>query len=197
MPLVPLLALFLDAFEGTPHELPFQGSNVVDEQLAIEVVDLVLQDSGVETFGVELEGLAVLVQGGDVDVRIARHIRIELRYAQAALFGGGHTLADVDDGVYQRNRGQAGLRMGHIDDDDPSGYANLGRSKADTFGLFEAVEEIPNQGTDFVVDDGNGISLAQQNFGPVLNDLSNQDELSRVRSDREQRIARRQPHLQR
>jgi hypothetical protein len=30
-----------------------------------------------------------------------------------------------------------------------------------------------------------------------LNDLSNQDELSRVRSDREQRIARRQPHLQR
>ena len=57
MPAIPLLALFPEALEGAEHELALEGCEVVDEELAVQVVDLMLQDTGVEAEDWVMRGL--------------------------------------------------------------------------------------------------------------------------------------------
>ena len=64
---------------------------MVDEELAIEVVDFVLERPGVEALAGGFEGLAVDVAGLYLDPRIALDIAIEVGEAQTAL-GGRHEL---------------------------------------------------------------------------------------------------------
>ena len=156
MPLVPLFALFLYALQRAAHQLSLERSQVVDEQFAVEMVDLVLQDPGIEAVGGKLEEFASLVDGRDFDVRVARHVTVDIGDAQAPLLGGDHTLADVDHGIDQGDGRQARLGAGYVDDDDPPTDADLWRRQSHAFGLLEAVEEIADQSPDLVVDLGDG-----------------------------------------
>src|SRR5687768_2958315 len=56
---------------------------VVDEQLAVEMIDLVLNAHGEQPVGVELDLLAVAVQGTHADLLRARHLVEVTRHRQA------------------------------------------------------------------------------------------------------------------
>mgnify|MGYP001809284057 CR=1 FL=1 len=131
MPLVPLFALLLDTLEGATHELTFQGGDEIDEQFAMEMVDLVLQDPGVESLRVEFEGLSILIEGGDIDVGITGDLAVHVWNTQATLLGGGHALADVDDGVHESDGRQTRFGGRNIDDNHPPRNADLRRCQSD------------------------------------------------------------------
>ncbi len=62
-----------------------QGGQVVDKQLALQVVDFVLDTNGQQALGLQREGVAVQVQGLYRNLFRALHIGEYIRYRQAAL----------------------------------------------------------------------------------------------------------------
>src|SRR5208337_4089837 len=62
-----------------------QGAEVVDEQLAVEVVGFMLDDAAEQGFGLAFEQLAQKVEGLHLDLAGAADLGVEPRKAQAAL----------------------------------------------------------------------------------------------------------------
>ena len=81
---VPLLALFFQLFQGAAHQLTFEGREAVDEELAVEVVDLVLQGAGEKTLGFDGERLPVGPECFDRYALEALDVAVEAGKAEAA-----------------------------------------------------------------------------------------------------------------
>ena len=101
---VPGLAFLFEPFEGTAHELALEGADVVDEELAVQVVDFVLQGTGEEALGRDGDRFTFGVKSLDVDAGVAFDVAVEAGKAQAALLadhgagGGGDLGVDQGDG---------------------------------------------------------------------------------------------------
>ena len=70
---------------------------MVDEQLAVEVVDLVLEADSEHAIGLDLLRLAVAVEIGDADLGRALDLGEILRDGQAALLGDGDVVGAPQD----------------------------------------------------------------------------------------------------
>ena len=98
---VELFQLLLDA-------VAFQRGQVVDEQLAVEVVAFVLDTYRQQVFGDQLKGLAVTVQGLDLDFGRSIDVFVEAGYRQTAFliladaWGVIHCFEHVVDQLTQR-----------------------------------------------------------------------------------------------
>ena len=78
-------ALFSQPLECAAHELAFERAEVVDEELAVEVVDFVLEGAGVKTFARGFERLTIQAYSLDFDPSIALDIAEQVGKAQTAL----------------------------------------------------------------------------------------------------------------
>lgn len=78
-------AFLFDSLERTAHQLAFERADAVDEKLAIEMIDFVLQSSCIEAFAGRFEGLAVEVGSFDFDSGIAFDVAVEFGKTQTAL----------------------------------------------------------------------------------------------------------------
>ena len=91
------------------HHVALQLRQEVDEQLAFEMVDLVLQDDGEHAVGRDLLRLAVAIEKGDAHLGRPLDLGEIFGNRQAALLGGGNIVgAPQDLGVDQEER--IGLR---------------------------------------------------------------------------------------
>ena len=81
-----LLAAVL--LEFLAHPLALEARQVIDEQFAVEVVDLVLDAYREQTVGLHLEGLAVAIERPDADAFGAGDLVVVAGHGQAALLHG-------------------------------------------------------------------------------------------------------------
>ena len=93
------------------------------------MVDLVLEDPGLEAGGLEADRVAVGVEPGDRDVQRALDVHRDPRQAEAALLGDHEVVrAPLDLGVDQRRR--LGIVAG-LEDEQATQHAELGGGQAD------------------------------------------------------------------
>ena len=80
-----LLALF---FQAPADQLALEFGQIIDEQLAFEMIHLVLDAHGQQAIGVHLERLAVATQRPHADMGRARQFVVDAGQRQTALFAG-------------------------------------------------------------------------------------------------------------
>ena len=93
------LARLLPLLLGQPaHDhVALQRRQVIDEQHAVEMVDLVLQAGGEQAVGLDLAPRAGLVQVAHLDPRRPRHVGVLAGQRQAAFLARGQFVAGGDD----------------------------------------------------------------------------------------------------
>ena len=70
------LTIFSQPLERPAHELALERAEVVDEELAVEVVDFVLESAGVKAFALSFERLTIQASGLDLNPSIALDIAV-------------------------------------------------------------------------------------------------------------------------
>src|ERR1700722_11205093 len=80
-----LLSLF---FQTPPDELTLEFREIVDEQLALEMVHLMLDANSQKPFRIHLERRPVESQGAHTDVGGTLHLVVHVGYRQTAFFTG-------------------------------------------------------------------------------------------------------------
>src|SRR5229473_6006948 len=114
-----LLDLLLDAVAR-------HGREVVDEEHAVQVIHLVLDDAREETLGLEVYGLAVLVRGLDGDPLAALDVPEDAGQRETSLLVDHGSASTGDDGIDEGAR--AALAVVH--DEQTIGDAHLRRGFA-------------------------------------------------------------------
>ena len=125
----------------------------VDEQLAVEVIGLVLQDAGHQSLGLGMNEIAIQVVRFDFDRRVADHRRSHVGNAQAPFFVLRLSLAFAEHRVDEHELGiflcRVALRIG---DEQPIRQIDLVRRQADAFVVVHQVEhlgdDLPQLGVD-------------------------------------------------
>src|SRR6185436_17630875 len=117
-----LLQLRADAFL-------LELGEILDEDLALEMVHLVLDARGQEARGVEREARPVAVEGGHRDALGALDVVIDSRDREATLLVHGETLAASDLRVDED--AQIAAVLAHVDHDDLAVHVYLRRREAD------------------------------------------------------------------
>src|SRR4051812_28953955 len=79
---------------------PLEKAEIVDKELAVQMIDLVLQTAREQVGRLELEWLTVAVERANGDARGALHVAENLRNRKAALLGFRGPLGDDDLGVH-------------------------------------------------------------------------------------------------
>mmetsp|Transcript_49610 Transcript_49610/g.116521 ORF Transcript_49610/g.116521 Transcript_49610/m.116521 type:complete len:227 (+) Transcript_49610:181-861(+) len=159
-PLVALLGLGLFLASLLDHlgldAVALEGAEVFDEDLAHQVVHLVLHADRQQPVGIELEHLAVAVERAHGHLGMARHLVVDLRYRQAALLAIHHLLAELDQlGIDQHPRRVAVLRG--VDDDDALMHVHLRGRQPDAVGGVHGFQHVVDQLADAGVDLGHGL----------------------------------------
>src|SRR5206468_7046864 len=109
-PVQPLGRAVLRFAQGPHRLLALVARGAVEDEHAVEMVDLVLDDARLEPAGLDLDRLAVLVARADADVDWALDIDDDAGQRQAALLHDlGLLAAPLDDRVDQRVDGALGL----------------------------------------------------------------------------------------
>ena len=128
-----------------------EGRQIIDEQLAVEVIAFVLNAHRQQAFGNQLEGLAVTVEGLDFDFLRAIDVFVEARHRQAAFlillnFVGQGLELGVDK--HQRFI----LVFGQVHHHQALVYIHLGGRQADAGGVVHGCKHIVDQLAQLVVD---------------------------------------------
>jgi integrase len=109
--------------------------HAVEVDVAVEVVALVLDDAREEVLGLEGEGIAMAVEGIELQPLESRHDASEIRYGEAALPAGLALVAEGrHDGVHEHEEGHLGPRPvvagRDLDDGEANALVNLRRREA-------------------------------------------------------------------
>src|SRR5437667_6392432 len=132
-PVQPLGRAVLRFAQGPHRLLALVARGAVEDEHAVEVVDLVLDDARLEPAGLDLDRLAVLVARADADVDRALDVDDHAGQRQAPLLHDlGLLAAPLDDRVDERVDWALGLDA--VDEDAVEG-ADLGGRQADPDGL--------------------------------------------------------------
>src|SRR5262245_54177547 len=123
--------------------LALELGEIVDEQLAFEVVHLVLNADREHAFGIELEGLAVGVDRAHANHGRAVDEVVELRHGQAAFLGVSLTLGPDDFGVDEAQRLLA--VDADIADKDALVNVDLGGRQPDPRGRVHRLEHVGHE----------------------------------------------------
>src|SRR5262245_13409635 len=112
------------------NPLLLQLRQVLDEDLAFEVVHLVLDADRQKALRLQGERVAVLIEGAHFDPLGALDQLVDARHGQTAFLDVGHTGGFEDLGIDQHDQGIAALR--DINHDDLLVHVDLGCGKPNT-----------------------------------------------------------------
>src|SRR5437773_988655 len=135
-----LLALLLELLANA---LALEVREVVDEELALEMIHLVLDAHGKDVLEVALEEVAVAVLGAQPDLRRALDLVEDPRHRQAPLLGTRFALAREDLRVDDRE-GLIALR-GKVDDEEALVHVDLGGREPDAGRAVHGLEHVVDQ----------------------------------------------------
>jgi hypothetical protein len=150
-----VLVLTLPARE---EDLPLHEPEVVEEQNAVEVIQLVLDGAGDEAVNFQPIGLAVAIQGLEHDAIGSGHIAEDLRNRQTALFGGGASLRLDDHRVDHREA--LALRVDH---GDAPRHPDLVGREPHAVGRLHRLEQVVHEAAQLVVHPGDVAAPLAQN----------------------------------
>src|SRR3569623_323293 len=146
-----------------PEQIIPPAHQPVEEQQAVEMVDLVLHRTSFITLEMELPVLAAFIACFERDALGADDVAGEIRHRQAALAADDQTLPGTDLGVDEHHAAVVGRQIlfaGAIDDHDALRAAHLRcrdahRAGAGAHGLLQSDDE----GAQLVVEDRDGLRL--------------------------------------
>lgn len=147
----------------------FEFGEVIDKQLAFEVIHLMLDADGQHAFSVELKGLAMLIQRTNADACGAFYRLIDTGHRQAAFlakfiaFPAEYFRVDEAPGLVAAFR--------DIQDHQPDMLVNLCSGEADTRCGIHGFEHIPDQQAVFSSDRRHWLRLDPQSGVRVLDDF--------------------------
>src|SRR5690348_5483696 len=147
--------------EFAQDDAALQRRDMVDEQHAVEMVDLVLDAGGEQALGFELADLVLLVEIAQADGRRPLDIGILLGQRQAA-FAAYHRLVGLPDdfGVGQLDWLRLLALARAIDDDDAFEDTDLRRRQADAIRVVHCLKHVGHQLAHAPVDLGDWLGLA-------------------------------------
>ena len=123
---------------------------MLDEQDAVQMVDLVLDAHGQQAIGIDGEGLAVEIQRRDGDGVGPLHLVVDAGDGQTAFLVGLQRVALSDDfGVDEHP--QLVLLFGHVDDDDTFVHVDLRGRQPDAGRLVHRLGHVGHEPADSVV----------------------------------------------
>src|SRR5262249_35453158 len=135
-----LLALLLQA---PADELALQLGQIVDEELAFEVIHLVLDTHREHTLRVDLERLAVAIERMHANSGGALELGVDSRERQAPLLAGNPPLGRQDLRIDEHHRLIA--RLAHVEHQEPLVYVDLARRQPYTLGPIHGLKQIVHQ----------------------------------------------------
>src|SRR5690606_1224778 len=140
------------ALELAPSRERGRIADAIDEELAVEVVALVLEGPSREPLDLEVEVVAVPVPGSHANVRVAQHLAPQIRNAEAALVIDELLVADeLEHRVHED--GERPVRLVRVagivldlDRDDSNRSIHLIGRQARTVGIAHRLDEIVDEG---------------------------------------------------
>jgi len=154
-----LLAMLL--FQLLLDPVAFKRGQVIDKQLAVEVVAFVLNAHRQQAFGNHLERLAVTVQGLDLDALGTVDVLVEVRYRQAAFLILAHLVGQGFELRVDKHQRLAAV-FGQVHDHDALMHVDLGRGEADTRGFIHCFKHVIDQLTNLGVHYGHWLGDGAQ-----------------------------------
>src|SRR5690606_30565694 len=145
------IRLRLHLLPALQQHLPLERADPIDEEDAVQVVDLVLERTGQEPLGLDPDGPAVPVQPLDDDAGRALDDLLQPRDAETPLLVSLDLVARLeDDRIHEAER--LDPRLPDIDDDDAAADPDLRRGEADAVRVVHRREHLVHQAPDLVVD---------------------------------------------
>ena len=137
---------------------------MVDEELAVEVIGLMLHTGAEIAFTFDAHSIAVKVETFEGHAAGTLHFGTQFRHREAAFVLFGELgIDDRDHGIDEHAEVLRGFRIvflkGHVDNDDALKYADLGRGDAHAAHGVQGIEHILSDGADLVVDLSDGFAL--------------------------------------
>ena len=148
---------------------------MVDEELAVEVVGLVLHTGAEVAFAFDAHGVSVEVKAFKSHAAGTLHLGAKFRNGKTAFVLFGKLGVDdrhhrVDEDAEVLRKFGIIVREGHIDDDHALEYADLGSGNTYATHGLQGIEHILSEGTDLVVDLSNRLGLlGEQRMGVLEN----------------------------
>src|SRR5688572_3732538 len=130
----------LEVFPPRHDAAPLEEAQVIDEQLAMQVVDFVLERARQQFIRFALEGLSLEVGGAHGDPRRAIHIAVNVGNRKASLFGAFATRFGDDFGIDEDD----GIVV-HVHDGDALETSDLWRGEADPLRGAHGLEHVVHQ----------------------------------------------------
>src|ERR1019366_5616761 len=146
-----------------------ENAQVVDEQLAVEMVDLVLHAAREQLGSFNFYFASALVEGTNDNTARASDIAENFRYREASFLASSRSLL-LDD----LRIDECEFLSLHVHDCDSLGPSDLRRGKADTLGRIHGVEHFGDELSNLRRDFGDGFGLLPQNRiaeDPYIEDL--------------------------
>src|SRR5581483_131590 len=138
----PVAAVFVEEGER------FEGFHAVDEEHAIEVIGLVLDDARRKVVRADLDALAVAIEGAHFDLTRTRHAAADVRDAQTSFPVFDHVDADRRDlGIDDRDRVACLAVLVDVEgrDEDAQRFVNLRRGEADAVILGHRLDHVVDE----------------------------------------------------
>src|SRR5262249_34250074 len=153
----------------------------IDEEDAVEVVDLVLYDTRQQTLGLALVPVALEVGEAEPDGARTLDVLGDLGDTEAAFLVRNAIPGEPVDGGVDQHQTRADvpprLVVGDLGQDDQAfGNADLRRGQADPRLAVHRLEHVLDEGTQRVQGFGDRLRLVAQHGGPVRQDRPNCDD---------------------
>jgi len=154
--------------------------DVIDEEFAVEMIDLVLQDTCEKTFGRDSKRSTIDVEGSDTDFGVAGDFAVDVRDTETPFWLEGDVALVFDDLRIDEDRKISVFVIIEIiaNDDHASEVADLYASKAHTdlliatgFPITSGVDHIEAKLTNFRRDDTNTLRAMPQAWFRQRNDV--------------------------
>lgn len=142
------------------NTLALERRDVIDEELAVEMVNLVLDADGEQSVGLEFLSLAVAVECAHPHALGAGHGLVEAGHRETAFFHLLLALARENLGVDQ-TEGRVAV-FGDVDDHDPALHADLNGGQSDARRGIHGFKHVVDEPLDTGIDPGNRLGRATQ-----------------------------------
>src|SRR5258708_14747452 len=162
------LAELLQFFDLADDEVALEAAEAVDEEDAVEVVDLVLHGAGEKLFTFDLEPVSVDILRADLDLGGAMDLLANLGEAEATLFFELLALALDDLGIDEDELLFGILLEADVDDGKPLRDAALRCGEAEALRGVHGREHLIDELLELRVEDGDGLARpGQHGVGPL------------------------------
>ena len=140
----------MDLFQLLLDAVTLQSGDVVHEQLAVQVIDLVLDAGGEQFVRFYFEGVAVPVQGINPHSGRAFHLLVEPGHRQAAFFVGRQLIGEWGDLRVDVHLGLVAL-FGQIHHQQALVHVHLSGRQADAGGVVHGFDHVVDQFAKLVI----------------------------------------------